>query len=152
MANIYTQKVMQRKAAQPLMLQNVVMYAWGLAFNGINWAWSARASPAFGAVGGWQLAAIAFYAVFGLTISAIIKQFGSLARTFINTGAICLAVAIDVFVFGETVSLLEGTAFVLILIAVYLYSIVAPEFRRLQCAQSKSRDARPRSSLMPARA
>jgi len=133
-SNIYTQKVMQQKMAQPLMVQNAVLYAWGLAFNAANWAWSARAQPAFGAMGGWQLASIAFYAVFGLTISAIIKHFGSLARTFINTAAICLTAVLDVTMFGETITVLQATAFAIIFIAVCLYSTVAPEVRRLQAA------------------
>ena len=36
---------------QPLMFQNAQLYVYGIVFNGINWIFSARSEPAFGAVG-----------------------------------------------------------------------------------------------------
>jgi len=130
--NIYTQKVMQKKMAQPLMLQNSVLYAWGVLFNGVNWLQSMHAQSAFGSLGFWPCASVVFYAVYGLSISVIIKQFGSVTRTFVNTAAICCTALLDFVVLGEKVSVLEATTFAIILIAIYIYSIPAPELAKLQ--------------------
>ena len=35
--NIVTQLVMQSSMEQPLMLQNSILYAWGVGMNGMNW-------------------------------------------------------------------------------------------------------------------
>ena len=136
--NIYTQKVMQKKMSQPLMLQNSVLYAWGVLFNGLNWLQTLiGGKPAFGSLGFWPCASMVFYAVYGLSISVIIKQFGSVTRTFVNTAAICCTALLDFVVLGEKVSVLEGTTFAIILIAIYIYSIPAPELAKLQAAAAK---------------
>merc|ERR1712070_532134 len=114
------------------MQQNLLLYGWGILFNGINWAQSSVDRPAIGNLGFWPLASIAFNALYGLTISVIIKQFGSVTRTFVNTAAICFTALLDVAVLGEHLSLLECTTFATILIAIYLYSIPAPEFSQLR--------------------
>ncbi|KAL1512131.1 hypothetical protein AB1Y20_005399 [Prymnesium parvum] len=140
LGNIYTQKVMQKKMHQPLMLQNLLLYGWGILFNGINWAQSVSNQPAIGQLSFWPCASILFNAVYGLTISVIIKQFGAVTRTFINTAAICVTAILDVALLGEHITLLEATTFGTILIAIYLYSIPAPEFARLQAIAQKTSD------------
>lgn len=129
--NIYTQKVMQTNMNQPLMLQNLLLYSWGLLFNGVNWMQSMRTQSPIGFLTFWPLTSIVFNAIYGLTISVILKRFGAVTRTFINTGAICVTAMLDVAFLGEHVTLLEATTFGSILIAIYLYSIPAPEFGRL---------------------
>ena len=109
LGNIYTQKVMQKRMAQPLMQQNLLLYGWGIFFNGLNWAQSSVEKPLVGNLSFWPVASIAFNAVYGLSISVIIKQFGSVTRTFINTAAICFTAMLDVAVLGERLSLLEAT-------------------------------------------
>uniref|UniRef100_A0A6T8ZAV5 EamA domain-containing protein n=1 Tax=Haptolina ericina TaxID=156174 RepID=A0A6T8ZAV5_9EUKA len=126
---------MQKKMSQPLMLQNCVLYGWGVAFNGINWFQSMTSKPAIGILSFWPIVSIVFYAVYGLSISVIIKQFGSVTRTFINTAAICCTALLDFLVLGERITLLESTTFGIILIAIYIYSIPAPELAKLQAMQ-----------------
>lgn len=132
LGNIYTQKVMQQRMDQPLMQQNLLLYGWGVLFNGINWLQSMRNMESIGKLSFWPSSSVVFNAVYGLSISVILKQFGAVTRTFINTAAICITAMIDLAVLGEHLSLLEATTFGTILIAIYLYSIPAAEFSRLQ--------------------
>eukprot|EP00634_Sargassococcus_sp_CCMP2135_P009426 CAMPEP_0198645632 /NCGR_PEP_ID=MMETSP1467-20131203/1347_1 /TAXON_ID=1462469 /ORGANISM="unid. sp., Strain CCMP2135" /LENGTH=312 /DNA_ID=CAMNT_0044381125 /DNA_START=128 /DNA_END=1066 /DNA_ORIENTATION=+ len=124
--NVYTQKVMQKKMDQPLMLQNALLYVWGVVFNGINWSTSiGRGAVAFGEVGGIQIFSMIFYAVYGLSISVILKRFGAITRTFINTAAICCTALVDLYFFDASISVLESTTFVVIMIAVFLHTVLA---------------------------
>lgn len=52
--NVVTQMVMQASADQPLMLQNSLLYGWGVLLNGFNWWYSVEVNGAewFGAFGG----------------------------------------------------------------------------------------------------
>ncbi|KAJ8611137.1 hypothetical protein CTAYLR_003544 [Chrysophaeum taylorii] len=127
--NVYTQRVMQKKMDQPLMLQNSYLYLWGIFFNGINWSRSVRnGDVAFGTVGSVQVFSMVFYAVYGLSISIILKRFGAITRTFINTAAIVLTALVDVLFFRASISVLEMTTFVVISIAVFLHTVIAKQF------------------------
>lgn len=44
--NIVTQMVMQASADQPLMLQNSLLYGWGILLNGFNWWYSVEVNGA----------------------------------------------------------------------------------------------------------
>jgi len=136
--NIYTQKVMQKRMEQPLMQQNLLLYGWGVLFNGLNWASTMRTQPPIGALTLWPITSIGFNALYGLAISVILKQFGSVTRTFINTAAICCTALLDVVVLGESVSLLEASTFATILIAIYFYSIPAAELTKLRALTAKA--------------
>jgi len=59
----------------------------------------------------------------------LIKRFGAMTRTFINAAAIVLNAAIDVTFFGTTISILEATCFVVILIAILLHSNLARHYK-----------------------
>ncbi len=134
--NVYTQKVMQRKMDQPLMVQNAMLYVWGVIFNGTNWILSAMPSAdhhgapveLFGDVGGVQVFSMVFYAIYGLSISIILKRFGAITRTFINTAAICFTALIDVLFFGAEITPLELTTFGVIMLAVYLHTVLARNY------------------------
>ena len=124
--NVYTQKVMQKKFDQPLMFQNALLYVWGIVFNGVNWSTSiGRGADAFGDIGQIQVFSMVFYAIYGLSISVILKRFGAIARTFINTAAICCTALVDVTFFGASISVLEMTTFLVIIIAVFLHTALA---------------------------
>mmetsp|Transcript_14875 Transcript_14875/g.48526 ORF Transcript_14875/g.48526 Transcript_14875/m.48526 type:complete len:356 (+) Transcript_14875:114-1181(+) len=126
--NVYTQKVMQKKMDQPLMLQNALLYVWGVLFNGVNWSLSiGRGAVAFGHVGSIQVFSMVFYAIYGLSISVILKRFGAITRTFINTAAICCTALVDLYIFDASISVLELTTFVVIMIAVFLHSVLAKQ-------------------------
>ena len=127
--NVYTQLVMQKKMNQPLMFQNAQLYVYGIVFNGINWIFSARSEPAFGAVGAVQVLSMVFYALYGLSISIVLKRFGAMTRTFINAAAIVLNAALDVTFFGDSISVLEATCFAVILSAIFLYSNLAKDYK-----------------------
>mmetsp|Transcript_11662 Transcript_11662/g.34723 ORF Transcript_11662/g.34723 Transcript_11662/m.34723 type:complete len:335 (+) Transcript_11662:173-1177(+) len=137
LGNVYTQKVMQRKMDQPLMVQNAMLYVWGVLYNGLNWFFSlipsssATGPPpaAFGQVGSMQVLSMVFYAVYGLSISIILKRFGAITRTFINTVSICFTALIDVTFFGSSITAIELTTFAVIFIAVYGHSILAKDYK-----------------------
>ncbi|EGB09091.1 hypothetical protein AURANDRAFT_69784 [Aureococcus anophagefferens] len=134
--NVYTQRVMQRKMDQPLMVQNAMLYVWGVLFNGVNWFASVVPRPEhhgppvplFGAIGAVEVLSMVFYAVYGLSISIILKRFGAITRTFINTVAICCTAMIDVAFFGATVTVMELTTFAIIFIAVFCHSALSKNY------------------------
>lgn len=129
--NVATQHVMQNKRDQPLMLQNVLLYAWGIALNGANWAASMSGpnpKPPFGDLGPMQLASVVFYAMYGLSISVILKRFGALTRTLINTAAIVVTATIDAAFFGERITVLEATTFVVIFIAIFVNAVLGRHY------------------------
>ena len=121
---------------QPLMVQNAMLYVWGVIFNGTNWILSAMPSSEhhgappelFGDVGGVQVFSMVFYAIYGLSISIILKRFGAITRTFINTAAICFTALIDVLFFGAEITPLELTTFGVIMLAVYLHTVLARNY------------------------
>ena len=132
--NVVTQLVMQKSMDQPLMLQNAILYSWGVVMNGANWWWSVEghggsaAVPWFGDFGGAALFLCVFSAIYGLSISVILKRFGSLTRTFISTVAIVLNAIIDCLFFGETLSVLECSTFLTIFAAIFLFTILGDEW------------------------
>jgi hypothetical protein len=119
--NIVTQLVMQKNMEQPLMLQNTILYTWGVLMNGANWFVSVQSAPAgtvewFGAgFGGAAFSLCVFNAIYGLSISVILKRFGSITRTFISTVAIVLNAVLDTLFFSEKITLLEMSTFLTIL-------------------------------------
>jgi len=66
--------------------------------------------------------------VYGLSISVILKRFGSLTRTFISTVAIVLNAVLDTMFFGESLSVLELTTFLTIFAAIFLFTILGTSF------------------------
>jgi hypothetical protein len=69
--------------------------------------------------------------VYGLSISVILKRFGSLTRTFISTVAIVLNAVLDTLFFGESLGALELTTFLTIFAAIFLFTILGSDARRL---------------------
>lgn len=76
-----------------------------------------------------QVALIVFNAIYGLSISIILKRFGAITRTLISTLAIVCTAVLDYFIFSETINRIEMTSFVSIFIAIYLYSIVGKDYK-----------------------
>lgn len=146
--NVVTQLVMQKNMDQPLMFQNMLLYSWGVIFNGINWFYSVSSSRAtdkpvewFG--GGFGQAAVllcVFNAIYGLSISVILKRFGSLPRTFISCMAIISNAFLDKIFFGETMSILVLTTFAIILGGIYLFTIVGEEYGKLEEEKKSNAD------------
>jgi hypothetical protein len=69
---------------------------------------------------GWlPVAAMFFYALYGLTISVILKQFGAMTRTFINATAIVFNGLLDMLFFGTPLTLSDATCFSVILCSAY---------------------------------
>jgi solute carrier family 35 (UDP-sugar transporter), member A1/2/3 len=131
--NVYTQLCMQRRMQQPLMFQNAQLYAFGIIYNGLNWGMSVVGvtgnEPVFGELGWRPVLAMVFYAVYGLTISFILKRFGALVRTFINAVAIVCNAAIDSVFFNSQVTVSDVTCFVVILSATVLYANLAQDYK-----------------------
>ena len=84
------------------------------------WAWI---------VHGAQVMSMVFYALYGLSISIVLKRFGAMTRTFINAAAIVLNAALDVTFFGDSISVLEATCFAVILASIFLYSNLAKDYK-----------------------
>jgi len=70
----------------------------------------------FGDIAAVQVSSMLFYAAYGVSISIILKNVGAIARTLINTIAICFTALLDVAFFGESINVLEGTTFAIIFI------------------------------------
>ena len=130
--NVLTQKVMQKKMEQPLMLQNAILYSWGIAMNGANWVLTTHSNPTqgwFGKIEAIQVTSMVFYAVYGLSISVILKRFGAITRTFINTAAIVFTAVLDAIFFKDRISNLALTSFIVILAAVYAYTNLSKDYK-----------------------
>jgi hypothetical protein len=116
-----------------LMFQNAQLYAFGIIYNGLNWGMSVVGvtgnEPVFGELGWRPVLAMVFYAVYGLTISFILKRFGALVRTFINAVAIVCNAAIDSVFFNSQVTVSDVTCFVVILSATVLYANLAQDYK-----------------------
>ena len=125
LANVYNQYTLQLKAEMPLMLQNSCLYFYGVCFNGVNWGNSVLMAgmPVFGVVSNQVILLILFSVMYGLCISAVLKEFGALVRSIIGYLAISLTVMIDFTVSGQRPSLLTFSAHVVILVASHLYDI-----------------------------
>merc|ERR1712224_1156973 len=77
--NVVTQLLMQKNSDQPLMLQNMLLYLWGVLMNGLNWLISLSSHggaplPMVGEFHGIQALSVVFFAVYGLSISIILKR------------------------------------------------------------------------------
>lgn len=135
--NIVTQLVMQKNMEQPLMLQNTILYTWGVLMNGANWFVSVQSAPAgtvewFGAgFGGAAFSLCVFNAIYGLSISVILKRFGSITRTFISTVAIVLNAVLDTLFFSEKITLLEMSTFLTIFAAIFLFTILGDDWGKM---------------------
>lgn len=136
--NVVTQLVMQKNMDQPLMMQNSILYSWGVLMNGFNWFYSVRVAPVDtpvawfgGGFGGAALGLCVFNAVYGLSISVILKRFGSLTRTFISTVAIVLNAVLDAFFFDESITFQEITTFLTIFASIFLFTIIGDDWGRM---------------------
>jgi drug/metabolite transporter (DMT)-like permease len=129
--NVATQMVMQKSMDQPLMFQNMLLYGWGIIFNGINWLYFSDvvSNGWFGDGFGKSAALLCVYSAFyGLSISVILKRFGSITRTFISCGAIVTNAFLDYLYFKEDMTPLEVTTFAVILGSIFLFSVIGEEF------------------------
>mmetsp|Transcript_58728 Transcript_58728/g.101166 ORF Transcript_58728/g.101166 Transcript_58728/m.101166 type:complete len:386 (+) Transcript_58728:144-1301(+) len=142
--NVATQLVMQTSMDQPLMFQNSILYSWGVLLNGFNWWRSvmvssadAAAVPWFGNLTSSALFLCLFSAVYGLSISVILKRFGSLTRTFISTVAIVFNAVLDWLFFGESLGALEVTTFLTIFAAIFLFTILGDEWDKAERARNE---------------
>ncbi|KAK3245526.1 hypothetical protein CYMTET_28754 [Cymbomonas tetramitiformis] len=127
--NVYTQLVMQ-KSDQPIMFQNLQLYLAGVGFNGINWlltvlVWKTE-DEWLGKIDLSVVIAICFFAVYGLSISFVLKRFGALTRTLLGAVAIVLTGIWDYFI-GTTMDIIDVCTYATIIIAVYLYSEMGPK-------------------------
>lgn len=150
--NVVTQLVMQKSMDQPLMFQNMLLYSWGVIFNGVNWVHSVVNSNAVSADqprvewfgdGFGQSAALLcmFSALYGLSISVILKRFGSITRTFISCMAIISNAFLDMLFFKEEMTILEVTTFATILGAIFLYSVVGEDYDKLADGNKASNES-----------
>lgn len=148
--NIVTQMVMQKSMDQPLMIQNAMLYSWGVLMNGFNW-WVFTTSyevPWFGDFTPKVFFLCCFSAVYGLSISVILKRFGSLTRTFISTIAVVLNAILDTMFFGESLSVLEVTTFLVIFASIFLFTIMGDEWENFIKERSiPSKSASPKAEV-----
>lgn len=104
--------------------------------------------PWFGDFGPAALFLCIFSAVYGLSISVILKRFGSLTRTFISTVAIVLNALLDAAFFGESLSTLEVTTFLTIFAAIFLFTILGDEWEKDGPGRAGKAEAAPRKAFM----
>mmetsp|Transcript_15804 Transcript_15804/g.21283 ORF Transcript_15804/g.21283 Transcript_15804/m.21283 type:complete len:194 (+) Transcript_15804:588-1169(+) len=135
--NVVTQLFMQKSMEQPLMLQNALLYFWGSIMNGINWLMSLNFSSdeghnteLLGEFHAVQAMSVVFFAVYGLSISIILKRFGAITRTVIQTVAVIVTALIDLMLFKEEITMRQVTSFVTIVVAVFMSSILAKDYHQ----------------------
>ena len=118
------------------MFQNTQLYFFGIIFNGLNWGFSVwgitGSEHAFGNVRSPVLMAMLFYAIYGLTISFILKRFGALVRIFINALAILCNAAVDYVVFGIPITFSDVLCFAIIVCATLMYAYLAHDYRPVE--------------------
>ena len=129
MANVYNQFILQYTPDQPLMLQNLFLYGYGVIFNLINWGRSIYYTagpprPAFGEVTLSVVLLIVFTAIYGLCISAVLKSLGAIVRSILAVLAIVVTAAGEYFLFNTVPSLFTGTTFLVITVSAQAYSQV----------------------------
>lgn len=128
LGNVYTQLVVQSNKSHPIMFQNAQLYLYGVAFNAVNWFLSVHMmgeKEYYGEITGLVVFQVVMFAVYGLTISVILKEFGALVRTVIGALSIVLNGVLDVVVFNSTMDMLDITSFGVITLSVHLYGNVA---------------------------
>jgi hypothetical protein len=131
LANVYNQFSLQQHADQPLMLQNMFLYAYGVFFNGLNWARSIYIDenaplPAYGEITSSVVLLIVFTAIYGLTISAVLKSLGAMVRSILGVLAIAVTAFGEYLFFGTVPSLFTDTTFLVIIISAQAYSSAPP--------------------------
>jgi hypothetical protein len=83
-----------------------------------------------------------FNAVYGLSISFILKRFGAMTRTLVSTVAIVLNAVLDTAVFHEKMTVLEVTTFLTIFGSIFLFTIIGDNYNKLQ-GPSKAEPPKP---------
>ena len=126
LSNVYNQVLLQDKEGEPIMVQNAQLYLTGVIFNLFNWYGSIhvwRSYPHL--IGEWNYLCtwqIVFLTLYGLVISLVLKRFGAMARTISGCISLVVTAVADHFFFSEHISLIEGSTFILVIVATVLYT------------------------------
>ena len=136
LANVYNQFCLQYDPDQPLMLQNMFLYAYGVVFNALNWTRSiylgeGAPHPALGEVTLSVVLLVVFNAIYGLSISAVLKLLGAMVRSILGVLAIVVTAFGEYVFFGNVPGLFTDTTFLIIIISSQAYTLApATELRK----------------------
>lgn len=131
LANVYNQFVLQAAPDQPLMLQNTFLYMYGVLFNALNWARSIYVGegaphPALGEISPAVILLVVFNAIYGLSISAVLKMLGAMVRSILGVLAIVVTAFGEYLFFGNYPGLFTDTTFIVIIVSSQAYAWAPP--------------------------
>lgn len=117
---VYTERAL-KSGPLPLSLQNLFLYAFGVAINLAAYAASSPAAGFFEGYSSWVAVIIATQALNGLLMSVIMKYDNSITRLFVISCSMLVNAALSVLLFHLRLTLLFFLAVGLICIAIHLY-------------------------------
>lgn len=123
-ANLYNQKAYDSAPGESFWSKSAPLYLWGVVFNTANWAFSVlyRRQAALGRWGAKPAVLVLFNCAFGLSIGAVFRDLGAIARSVISGAVIAASATIDVAAYGRRLTTAEGFAVAGLCLAVAQYT------------------------------
>lgn len=134
MAGVYTEYILKKSVELPLSLQNILLYVFGVGLNGGSYFVSALLSEHDGAgthevnethlftgYTGLTWLMVLTQAFNGLIMSVIFKHSNNIARLFLVSASMVVTTLASVALFGLHLNAFFCFAFILVLVALYLY-------------------------------
>ncbi|XP_028399157.1 probable UDP-sugar transporter protein SLC35A4 isoform X2 [Dendronephthya gigantea] len=133
-AGVYTEYILKKQAKLPFAVQSIMLYIFGVGMNFFAFFVSQllRASSnenlgfketgdVFEGFSKWTLIIIVSQALSGIINGVIMKQASSLTRLILIAGAMLISTTLSVFLFGLQFNDYFITAFILVIIAMFIY-------------------------------
>jgi len=134
LANLHNLECGMSKPNTHIMLQNVYVYAYGITFNALNWARSIlMGDTPIGDISWPVVVLVVVTSLYGLCISMVHKELGTLVGNAIGTFAIVVAAVCEYGLFQNQISLLAFTTFIVMIVSscAYTYASGHADTRRL---------------------
>lgn len=149
LGGIYNEKLLKGRPSSSIHWQNIQMYVWGVAFNGLGaWMKDGASMQARGLLAGYSAAAwsvVVCNALNGLAISAVLKYADNIARVYAHSIAMIITMGISVQLFHAPVTPQLVLAMTLVAVSTLQYNL-PPSL--LVDDEAESRGANERSKLM----
>jgi len=125
LANECNQLVVQADREQPLMLQNIFLYLYGVVFNAVNWARSTfyEGNPALGEITTAVVLLVLFTAIHGLYFAAVPQHLSTTAHGMLGILAIVVTIIVEFAFFRLVPSFTVTLTFFVILLSAHVFSL-----------------------------
>ncbi|XP_041363658.1 probable UDP-sugar transporter protein SLC35A4 [Gigantopelta aegis] len=130
LSGVYTEYVLKANFQTSLHLQNILLYVFGIILNGTVWLLQTSTNPdsdePYDLFKGFSLytwVIIITQACNGLIMSVIMKYRSNITRLFIISCAMLLTTLMSVIIFNLKLNVFFITAFILIIVALFLYNM-----------------------------